>query len=282
MTVLGFSQRGKVVRTQSGDTLKSLAQEYGVRWTQIAAENPQLGNNPNAVLPPQRIYVPPARPELPKPLGPSTVTVAAIAAALTGAASAVIAYEHIAVLLRIKERYWDDKFLKGIVDNSTDVAAVALHAVIDTVMKYQLPKVEGIGPAQRHVIRMNEMRRAAYVANAVPRLTKNLNSLLAQGVPQSVAVPQAVGVENRYYSQHLLQAQQRMQAASKIDALGEVNDGVLGWYANTDGKTTPECRAANGKNFRADTPPAIGWPGVVHANCRCYPGKPWPRGKMLP
>jgi hypothetical protein len=74
---------------------------------------------------------------------------------------------------------------------------------------------------------------------------------------------------------------QRMLAAGKIDALQWRYGNTLGWYAVHDKKTTKECLWAHGKNFSAMFPPAIGWPGLTHTNCRCYPGRPWRRGAMM-
>jgi len=158
----------------------------------------------------------------------------------------------------------------------------ALETVLHTLEKYQLPKMEGLGAAQRYVIQLNEQRRAAYVPTAVARVTRQLKQYSAQGLTNEQAVRQVNAQENRYFGQHIQAAQQRVLAASKIDGLRYRYGDVLGWYARMDSdKTTPECRAANGKNFSALKPPKIGWPGLVHVNCRCEPGKPFRDGKML-
>lgn len=58
---------------------------------------------------------------------------------------------------------------------------------------------------------------------------------------------------------------------------------LLGWYAHHDDRTTPECADADGKNFRADAMPLIGYPGTVHgSSCRCTPGAPFPGAPELP
>jgi hypothetical protein len=45
---------------------------------------------------------------------------------------------------------------------------------------------------------------------------------------------------------------------------------------------TPECRWANGRNYRADQMPVIGFPGAVHARCRCAASFPLPGAPLLP
>ena len=56
---------------------------------------------------------------------------------------------------------------------------------------------------------------------------------------------------------------------------------LLGWHTVIDKRTSAECYWANGQNFHADQMPAIGYPGAVHPHCRCYPGAPFPGGKLL-
>jgi hypothetical protein len=57
---------------------------------------------------------------------------------------------------------------------------------------------------------------------------------------------------------------------------------LLGWYAHPDDRVTPECKAADGANFRADVMPMIGWPGTLHGGtCRCKPGPPWPTDRTV-
>jgi hypothetical protein len=63
-------------------------------------------------------------------------------------------------------------------------------------------------------------------------------------------------------------------------ATGQVTR-LVGWHAKLDGRTSPECRAADGANFPANRPPSIGWPGAVHPSCRCRPGAPHAQGRLL-
>lgn len=90
--------------------------------------------------------------------------------------------------------------------------------------------------------------------------------------------------EQHYYEQHVEAEERRMRMALMQDAAASIvaKDALLGWYAVPDASTTPECRYANGRSFRADQMPAIGWPGAVHMRCRCHAGPPRPGAPLLP
>jgi len=90
--------------------------------------------------------------------------------------------------------------------------------------------------------------------------------------------------EQRYYEQHVEAEERRMRMALMQDAAAGIvaQDALLGWYAVPDASTTPECRYANGRSFKADQMPAIGWPGAVHMRCRCHAGPPRPGAPLLP
>ncbi len=90
--------------------------------------------------------------------------------------------------------------------------------------------------------------------------------------------------EQHYYEQHVEAEERRMRMALMQDAAAGIvaQDALLGWYAVPDASTTPECRYANGRSFRADQMPAIGWPGAVHMRCRCHAGPPRPGAPLLP
>ena len=186
------------------------------------------------------------------------VVVAQIAAALATAASAALAFDTVASILGA----------------TSYLRRKALRLVLGIVDRFPLPRQEAIGAAQRFAIEQNLLRRAAYI----PTSMKRIEGALARGD----SAEEAVIPEHRYFAQHVQAAQQRVLSAEKIDGLRWRYGDVLGWYAYPDGKVTAECRDANGKNFRADVPPRIGWPGFVHVNCRCYPGRPHRRGVMLP
>jgi hypothetical protein len=106
---------------------------------------------------------------------------------------------------------------------------------------------------------------------------------------QATDVAAAQQAEERYYALHLQAEERRQRAAALQDMtarlLGDRTEttlAYLGWHAVLDEHTTPECRAADGSNFRADQMPLIGWPGAVHAACRCTCGPPIPGAPLLP
>jgi hypothetical protein len=84
-----------------------------------------------------------------------------------------------------------------------------------------------------------------------------------------VALRDALGGELPNWLSHVAAARRRDDAASAVDAAAHEHGDLLGWQTVLDERTTPECRAANGLNFYADDPPAIGAPGTVHGFCRC-------------
>lgn len=164
----------------------------------------------------------------------------------------------------------------------TALLLVAIGLAVAILENYPQPRLEGIGEAQRATISQNELRRAAFLLNSIDRIQRELLAQLAQGATVEAASQAVRGAEERYFGQHVTASQSRMDAASKIDALQARYGDVLGWYAKKDKRATEECRNADGHNFSALTPPAIGWPGMVHVNCRCSPGPPHRRAAMLP
>jgi len=72
-----------------------------------------------------------------------------------------------------------------------------------------------------------------------------------------------------------------MRAAAQVDTAVMDHGLLLGWHSVNDRRTSPECRAANRHNFRADDMPLIGFPGAVHPHCRCWPGAPFPGAPMV-
>lgn len=79
----------------------------------------------------------------------------------------------------------------------------------------------------------------------------------------------------------------RRAQKAREQKLGVIDDAVarwgtlLSWRAVLDEGTTAECREAHGKNFSVTDPPAIGFPGLVHINCRCVPGPPTYSGERI-
>lgn len=118
------------------------------------------------------------------------------------------------------------------------------------------------------IARTAPARHAAHVLNAVKRLSRD---------------PQSINAERRYLAQHLDAERIRKLSAQRVDAMAARVGPILGWHAVMDKRTTPECRAAHGRNFSALVPPAIGYPGTLHGGtCRCRPGRPFDSASMLP
>ena len=109
--------------------------------------------------------------------------------------------------------------------------------------------------------------RAAYIVQSAQRIHRTTRA----GQPLSTAVRS----ERAAYQRHLDAQGKRATQAGKINRIAARFGDTLGWYAVMDSKTSAECRAANGKNFTAGDRPAIGYPGTVHPECRCVPGKPF-------
>lgn len=111
------------------------------------------------------------------------------------------------------------------------------------------------------------------------------------------ALDKAIENESRFQEQHVKAQKARAEAARRVaeeaakpgaytvqpvdPADGDQPNGeglkprvVLAWVAHQDDRVTPECAAADGCWFYADTPPVIGFPGMPHGGtCRCTPGK---------
>lgn len=137
------------------------------------------------------------------------------------------------------------------------------HVLADRSQKTGLPAATPLTPATRAAHGRAAVTRAAYLVGAAHRLTGKTG--LAR-LDQQTA-------ERRFLTAHVNAQQQREQGALRLDAAAAAYGDELGWYAQLDGRTTPECRAADGHNFHADHPPAIGYPGAgPHVGCRCRPG----------
>lgn len=129
----------------------------------------------------------------------------------------------------------------------------------------------------------NLIRRAAYLAAAGYRM-----STAARLGPSAQA--RAMAVERQWLQQHLAADAGRVVAADQVAATarqlakraqrepGFTWNGLLGWYATMDDRTSAECKKANGRNFDPVRIPPIGLPGTVHPHCRCRPGPPFPVG----
>lgn len=116
--------------------------------------------------------------------------------------------------------------------------------------------------------------RAAYLLNAAKRIERSLAG--------DKSLVQAIRDERRYYLQHRDAQSRRAEAARQVDVAAQSFGPLLGWYSVNDSRSSPECKAADGKNFPADRRPAIGYPGTTHPHCRCRAGLPFKNGAMLP
>jgi hypothetical protein len=187
-----------------------------------------------------------------------------------------------------------------ILSDAKDVAEAAIRALlqlggIERVLR-RPHAVRPDAPIQAQA-RQNWVRSAAYLLNA----TRRLSTAVLSG--QRGALKDALAKERMYLDQHVQATIGRENAAQAVaDAYQKAHQAriednqraaqsgafflpasgptMLGWYAQMDDRTSPECRAANGKNFDPVKPPLIGYPGAVHPTCRCKPG-PAHRGADL-
>lgn len=146
------------------------------------------------------------------------------------------------------------------------LAVVTLLAMLKDEGGLTVPAAESRPSAAAAMKRGMISRRAMYMLAAARRL----------------ATGGTVAAERRLYRAHLAAERRRSQAAQAVDVAAAKHGPVLGWWAVRDGKTTPACFAAHGTNFSALHPPAMGWPGTIHAGqCRCKPVAPWAGGDFL-
>jgi hypothetical protein len=186
------------------------------------------------------------------------------------------------------------------------VSGRAAQAAIAVVLSMPQAPMEGTGPATRWAVRTNELRRAAFTVAASKRIQQAIDDARAQGEPLGPAIGDAARAEQRYFAQHVQADAGRIRATSAVDGAADTYgdeatqqqaradmadpppDGVvlLGWNAVRHKGVTPGCLAADGKSFRADRPPVVeghpAFPGAVHPNCKCFPGRPRRGAPMLP
>lgn len=142
----------------------------------------------------------------------------------------------------------------------------ALHAALSVVMERPPDRTGFYGPATGHTARLNLVRRAQFLFNSARRFSEVL-ARVASGAASPREILAQMALERRYYGQHQEALWTRMQAAARVDTAVMEHGLLLGWYSVNDARTSAECRAANRHNFRADDPPAIGYPGAVHPHC---------------
>jgi hypothetical protein len=145
----------------------------------------------------------------------------------------------------------------------TALGKAALKAFRGATVKPKTLTAEGIAD------RANLRYRAAFIRNALRRI--------AAAPDKKIALKR----ELSFWKAHIRAGQRRKLMGKRVDfARGRYGE-LLGWYAKDDERTSDECRAADGRNFLAFTPPVIGYPGGVHPHCRCLPGPPYPGAKMV-
>lgn len=116
----------------------------------------------------------------------------------------------------------------------------------------------------------NVHRRASYLVNAARRVSRGLREGGIDGMRE------AYEREQRYWAQHQHAGAVRTAAAELVGLeMQRTSSVLLGWHAKLDSRTSPECRAAHGRNFDPNRIPPIGYPGSVHPFCRCRPGVPF-------
>jgi SPP1 gp7 family putative phage head morphogenesis protein len=166
------------------------------------------------------------------------------------------------------------------------IGLLALRAVAVLVMSWPQDVLEGTGPAQRYTTRQNTLRRAQFFWAACKRVQDAVAAARSRNQPASQAVRDALATEKRYLAMHVTASANRMQAATTVDGMAAAFGNLLGWNAVKDSRCSPGCRAASGKNFRADKPPVIegapSYPGAAHPSCRCFPSAPHKGAPLLP
>jgi hypothetical protein len=165
------------------------------------------------------------------------------------------------------------------------VGPAALKAGVGLVLSMPQQPMEGTGPATRFAVGQNELRRASFTLASVRRIQQAADEAKAQGEPVIPAIGQALKAEARWFSAHVAASQNRIAAAMAVDGMVNVYGNLLGWNAIKDGRCSPGCRNASGKNFRADQPPMIegspSLPGAVHPACRCFASGPHPGAPVI-
>lgn len=165
---------------------------------------------------------------------------------------------------------------------SSRVQPAAMLWSIQLVMSFPPEMTGAAGTASLAVQRQNYLRRAQFALASARRGMAAIAEARSHGQSASSALAALLPKERRYFAQHLDAIRNRAQAAMNVDMAALAYGPLLGWNTVRDSRTSAECRAADGKNFRADAQPLIGWPGAVHPHCRCYAGPARIGARMLP
>jgi hypothetical protein len=164
----------------------------------------------------------------------------------------------------------------------TGITRPAMLGALEVVMAMPPEQTGMVGSASINASRTNTLRRAQFALNSARRLTSDIIEARSHGVPVIQALTAGITRERRYFGQHRDAIWQRAQAAAQVDMAAWSYGDLLGWNTVLDSHTSADCRAADGRNFYASTPPLIGYPGSVHPHCRCYPGPAHVGARMLP
>jgi|SRR5579859_5769739 len=161
------------------------------------------------------------------------------------------------------------------------ITRAALRGALSVVLAFPPDPLGAHGPAQRRIFTLNVVRRAQFLVAAGRRITADLTAARSHSENTGNVLDLAMARERRYYAQHIAAISHRSLAAARVDSAAMMYGPLIGWYTVHDAHTTPDCLAADGKNFWAGQPPLIGYPGTAHPRCRCWPGRPHPGGKLL-
>lgn len=161
------------------------------------------------------------------------------------------------------------------------IKARVLEAVLALVMAHPPEAAGFFGHVTAQTAKLNHIRRAQFVITATRRVSQALVEARSADQPLGSALDAAISAERRYYAQHLMAMWARNRAAAAIDSASMLHGRLLGWNTVLTPTTTAECLAANRHNFLADQMPPIGWPGLAHPGCRCYPGPPFPGAALV-
>lgn len=183
----------------------------------------------------------------------------------------------VAGLLAVGAAY--DSTVKSILTVTASLGLPAMAIKTATRIAMSAPVGDAMPPgsrtdgAARVTASKERLFRATYLLNAA----KRINNWFREGIVPTEIVRR----ERRHFEAHRQAQARRRKVAREIDAVAARYGSELGWYAKMDSRTSAECRWANGRNFRVDRRPPIGYPGTVHPNCRCVPGKPHASGKSV-
>lgn len=271
-----------IITVPAGASLWSLAQAYygnGLYWPVIYQANPQLTPDPALVIAGQQIEIPePAQKNSQLALYGLAATAEGLLVLATAAVLSNVPTLEIAVA-RLDGEYLEARFAGP---DLPGLPVPALRAALAVAMAFPPERIGATGPATRTVMLMNLVRRAQFVVSATQRIAAAIRDAYSRGGDVLEAYYRAAEAERRYYAQHLLASWGRMDAAARVDSAAGQYGLLLGWNAEMDRRTSAECRHADGKNFLADAMPLIGYPGMVHPHCRCFPSRPFPGAPILP